>query len=185
MLEQTPNAVHHAIAQLVHFYNSTNRRGFVVTENVDGFDRASALSGEVYEIHGNLDYMRCSKECTQDLYPSDLGSVSRVIETPTCPKCGIAALPHIQNHNEEYKEEHYRANTAEEMFDSVDVLIVIGSKLQKSLPNRFAQMAQKRKKLILEINSEPVLQYGRVMVNTQPMLESFPSIVEKITAGFN
>lgn len=55
-----PNAVHDAVARLSQFYNSTGKSAFVITQNIDGFDRACAQGGEVFEIHGNLDYMRCS-----------------------------------------------------------------------------------------------------------------------------
>ena len=77
--ECQPNVVHQAIARLVNHFNSTDRSGFVITQNVDGFDRASSLGGEVFEIHGNLDYMRCSEECSEDVYPSGLGGSPELI----------------------------------------------------------------------------------------------------------
>ena len=92
MLQSSPNAVHDAVAQLVHHYMSTRRSSHrsasVITQNVDGFDWASSLGVEIFEIHGNLDYMRCSKPCSSNLYPSRLGDVSELNEVPTCPKCG-------------------------------------------------------------------------------------------------
>ena len=74
MRQCVPNNITSAIAQLVNFFNSTNRSGFVITQNLDGFDRAASLGGEVFEINGNLDFMRCSKSCSNDLYPNTLSS---------------------------------------------------------------------------------------------------------------
>ena len=78
-----PNAVHHAIARLVNFFVTEKANGFVITQNIDGFDRASQLGGAVFEIHGNLDYMKCSKLCSADLYPSNLGTEEELPAVPT------------------------------------------------------------------------------------------------------
>ena len=48
--------MHRAAAQLVNFFNSTNRSGCVITLNIDGFDRKMSLGEEVYEFNGNLDF---------------------------------------------------------------------------------------------------------------------------------
>ena len=158
----------------------------MVTQNVDGFDWASTQGGEVFEIHGNLDYMRCSQSCTDGhLYPSHIGEMRNITSIPKCPKCGAICEPHILKHNEDYNEAYFYSQTVENMLDTADVLIVLGTSLDKRLPKLLEMRAQKRKKLILECSPEPKVHYGRVMVNTQPMLEGFPSIVEKITAGFN
>ena len=127
MRECGPNVVHDAIARLVDFFNSTGKNGCVITQNPDGFDRASSLGGEVFEINGNLDYMSCSKECSAELYPSILGSASIINKVPTCPKCGALCRPHMLLFDESYNEEYYRAKTAAKMMESIDVLIILGT----------------------------------------------------------
>ena len=76
MRDLQPNAVNQAAAQLVHHFNSTNRSGCVITQNIDGIDRAVSLGEQVFEINGNLDFMRCSKCCSLELYPSVLNNAS-------------------------------------------------------------------------------------------------------------
>lgn len=124
-----PNAVHHAIARLINYFNTEKTTGFVITQNIDGFDRAAKLAGEIFEIHGNLDQMKCSKLCSPDLYPSNLGRDEELTAVPTCPKCGAMCVPHMLNFDECYNEEYYRAETATKMFDSIDVLIILGTQL--------------------------------------------------------
>jgi len=85
------------------------------------------MGGEVFEIHGNLDYMRCSKECSEDLYPSNLGAPRDLTAVPKCPKCGQICVPHMLCFDEMYTEKYYRAQSANQMFESVDVLIILGT----------------------------------------------------------
>lgn len=180
-----PNVVHHAIARLVNHFCTRKTSGFVITMNIDGFDRAVTQGGEIFEIHGNLDYMRCSNQCTQDLLPSNLGSPDELTTVPTCPNCGALCVPHMLNFDEAYTEEYYRAKSAQQMFENIDVLIILGTQLATNLPNRLVDEATRKKVLILEGNIEPVLNYGKVMVNKQPLGQSFPAIVEKIIANDN
>ena len=141
MQEFQPNVVHHAIARLVNHFNSTHRSGFVITQNVDGFDRASSLGGELFEIHGNLDYMRCSEECSEDLFPSGLGDSPELVQVPTCPRCGAICRPHVLLFDEAYTEIHYHVMAAQTMLESADVLVILGTQLSTGVPKRLAEMA--------------------------------------------
>jgi len=69
------------------------------------------------------------------------------------------------NFDESYSEEYYRAQTAANMFDTIDVLVILGTQLATNLANRLARQACAKKVLVLEGNIEPVLEYGNVMVN--------------------
>ncbi len=48
-----------------------------------------------------------------------------------------------------------------------------------------AREAQKQKKLILEANIEPVLEYGKVMIMKEGLLASFPALVDHIIGNRN
>jgi len=112
MLAFQPNAVHHAAARLVHYFNSTERTGFVVTQNVDGFDKAVTQGGEVFEIHGNIDYMRSRKQNNDGtLYPSHIAEMGDITEVPTSPRSRTLCEPHILPHNEDYNELFYKSDT--------------------------------------------------------------------------
>ena len=114
------------------------------------------------------------------MYPSPLGKTEEFDEVPTCPKCDALCRPHILLFDESYNEEFYRMKTAQTMFEAADVMIILGTQLKTNLPKRLADMACKQKKLILECNIEPVLEYGKVMINKKPVIQSFPAIVDTI-----
>jgi NAD-dependent SIR2 family protein deacetylase len=41
---------------------------------------------DIYEINGNINYMRCMKNCTKRLLPGPV-LTSSLEEVPTCPYC--------------------------------------------------------------------------------------------------
>ena len=60
-----PNAGHLGLAELDGFFGA---RFLLVTQNVDGLHlRAGAPQERTYEIHGNIDFMRCSVPCSDAL----------------------------------------------------------------------------------------------------------------------
>ena len=172
--------MNNTVADLVDFFNSTNRRGFVITQSLDGFDRALSRGGEVFEICGNLDFMRCSKDCNTDLYPNTLVSAPELNNLPTCPQCGALCRPHILMSTEVCTEEYYQSKSAEVRYEDADVVVIIGTQSENRFAKTLALQAQKRKKLVLEFNTDPQLMYGKVMVNRKPLLENFPRMVEMI-----
>lgn len=81
-----PNAAHRAIAELEQYLS----RVTVFTQNVDGLHR-QAGSGEVIEIHGNLQELMCTgcafEESVDDLSGHQL--------PPLCPACGSVLRPKV------------------------------------------------------------------------------------------
>lgn len=70
-------------------------------EGEEGF----AFTDEVLEIHGNVLYMRCSKECCTNFYltptpPKTDEERKRLI--PICKKCGANMKPHCMFFDESY-----------------------------------------------------------------------------------
>ena len=152
----------------------------MITQNLDGFDRTASRGGEVFEICGNLDFMRCSKDCSDALYPNTLDSYPELINLPKCPKCRALCRPHILLSAEACNEEYYQSKSAEANFEDADVVVFIGKQRENGFVRKLAQQAQKRKKLVLEFTTNPVMKYGKVTVNRKPLLQNFPKMVEMI-----
>lgn len=69
---------------------------FVVTSNVDGhFERSGYDANKIYEIHGNLKYIQCSKHCCDAIQPMPHfeRELTSLDEAPHCPYCGEVSRP--------------------------------------------------------------------------------------------
>lgn len=82
--------------------------GFVYTSNVDGqFQKAGFSDERIYECHGSLHYLQCSRACQDLIWPVDQlpfevdeQVMMAVGELPTCPQCGGIARPNILMFND-------------------------------------------------------------------------------------
>jgi len=74
---------------------------FVVTSNVDGhFQKAGFAEEKVFEVHGSIGYLQCTRPCTGDIWPlTETIPVDpenmRAQHMPRCPKCDAVARPNI------------------------------------------------------------------------------------------
>jgi NAD-dependent SIR2 family protein deacetylase len=69
---------------------------YVVTSNVDGHFKAAGYDHDkIYEIHGNLEHIQCSRRCSRDIQPMPAftGELTRLEEAPHCPRCGSVMRP--------------------------------------------------------------------------------------------
>mgnify|MGYP003385397864 FL=1 len=72
-------------------------RVFALTSNCDMLHVSAGLPEEnVFEIHGSLGYVQCSRPCDQTLYPVDEAFLHRLRDepdwVPLCPECNIRCL---------------------------------------------------------------------------------------------
>lgn len=82
--------------------------GFVYTSNVDGHFQTAGFSDErIYECHGSLQYLQCSRACNELIWPNsqltievDEQSMMAIGELPTCPQCHDIARPNILMFND-------------------------------------------------------------------------------------
>ncbi len=116
---------------------------------------------EVYELHGSINYMRCDKNCTTDLFSGPkVGCADDFV--PECPKCKGVARPHTLFFDEGYVQEYYRKDTILDEIETSDCLIVIGTALETYLAASIVAQAITSKKLVIEINPQPIIKYGNV-----------------------
>ena len=122
LIEATPNAGHHAIAEL----ERTGRVTAVITQNIDGLHQRAG-SRDVLEVHGSIRSASCLACGAR--YP--LGEVLALLETaeaPKCPRCGEIVKPDVVMFGELLPEA--AIDRASDLARSTRLLLVVGSTLE-------------------------------------------------------
>ncbi|CAD8132739.1 unnamed protein product [Paramecium octaurelia] len=167
LINKKPNAGHTAIAN----YKKKNPNTLIVSQNIDNMltsilPQKQIKNGHfesIYEIHGNIKYMRCSQECT--LEKDELATLYEMPDLtknlrPKCPKCGEDARPHILFFDESYTNENCRIQELQDKYDAYDTIIVVGTMLETGCAKSTVCQFIKKKATIIEINPEPIIEVG-------------------------
>ena len=158
-----PNAAHKALAKAEA---EANEDFLLVTQNVDGLHlRAGNSFGRTYQIHGNIDFMRCVREClpapvalpdTIDLFWERGRPLTEADkEELRCPSCGSRARPHVLWFDETYDEENFRFRSSLEATERASLVIVVGTTGGTSLPVHIGNLAATRGTPMIVVNPEP------------------------------
>ena len=145
-----PNAGHRA---LVEWDAALGDRFALVTQNVDGLHRrAGSPEARLHEIHGDIDRMRCARECTPERYaiPADATRAALV-----CPRCGAMARPHVLWFDEMYDEPRYRLDTVRRLAAAATLVVIAGTSAKTNLPWQIVSLAAHNGAAIVDINVEP------------------------------
>ena len=123
--------------------------------------------------------MRCTLDCCEEVFacPDFSDTIQSV---PLCPRCGAIARPNVLLYGEGYSEKWYRADTAGQAVKGSQVLIVIGTQLKCGFPTQRVKEFAVDGRVIIEINVEPVIEYGNVLVLTKASGEVVPNLVKMI-----
>jgi len=139
------------------------------------------LCDGVYEINGNINYMRCGKSCTPELFPGPkVGFADDFV--PECSKCKGAARPHTLFFDEDYEEQYYRKVTILNGIQEADCLIVIGAALDTEFTASIVSQAIAKKQLIIEIDPKPSIKYGNVKHLIGDAEEVLPELAKALQA---
>ncbi len=191
--EAKPNQGHTALVELEKLLGD---RSALVTQNVDGLHlRAGSSSERTYQIHGNIDYMRCVEECSLEIYPMPSKiALQTKKQRPKeadwkklrCPKCQSMTRPHLLWWDEYYNEEHYRASSALSLIEDTGLLIIVGTSGATNLPNQIAEGVLNNGGVIIDINiekntfSEMALSSGRGYFLQKSSSEALPEILDEL-----
>lgn len=158
-----PNAAHAALAD---DERALGDRFLLITQNVDGLHLQAGNSlARTYQIHGNIDFMRCADECEPEPLPlpaevpvewargRPLGPAER--EALVCPRCGARARPHVLWFDETYDEEHFRFDSSRRAALETALLIVVGTSGSTNLPMQVGALVARRGAPMIVINPEP------------------------------
>jgi NAD-dependent deacetylase len=158
-----PNPAHFALAQLEQRLQD---RVTLVTQNVDGLHlRAGNTLPRTWQIHGNIQYMRCHEGCGADPlpvpdqlpldWPRNRAIGSAQWHHLRCPHCGARTRPHVLWFDECYDEEHYRLQSSLRAAAAADILIIVGTSGGTNLPMQIGRLATQRHIPIVVINQDP------------------------------
>lgn len=160
--QAVPNAGHAAIAELEKLLQD---RFCLITQNVDGLHlRAGNSLARTYQIHGNINYMRCSDECSTDVVPIPSEIPPKTKNVPltdaeqrllVCPRCGAASRPHVLWFDECYDEHYFRFDSSLQRARMTDLLLVVGTSGATNLPMQVGAVAAQRGAALIDVNPEP------------------------------
>lgn len=156
-----PNAGHEALARMEE---SLGDRFLLVTQNVDSLhERAGNSPKKIFEVHGNINFMRCWAECNLNLWriPQGVGPKARGVglsdeerELLVCPECGGRARPHVLWFDECYDEAWFRYDSSMNAVKRCGALVTVGSSGTTNLPMRMASVASGSGAILIDINPE-------------------------------
>lgn len=156
-----PNPGHVALANMEQILGD---RFKLITQNIDRLHhKAGNSSAKTYEIHGNMETVRCSEECSGEIYPFpiDIGTgsydaslVDKHWESLKCPWCGSPLRPNVLMFDEYYDEKLYKMESAIDTALNTGVLFIVGTSGATNLPNHIASTAQFRGSCIVDVNIE-------------------------------
>jgi NAD-dependent deacetylase len=191
-----PNPGHLALVAMEQQFGD---RFTLITQNVDGLHlRAGNTLARTYQIHGNVFYMRCSHECSEDFYPIPVEVRPKTKEEGLtdsdrhhlrCPECGVRSRPHILLFDESYNEHHYHFHSSLNAARNTALLIVVGTAGATNLPNQVAREVYLNDGAIIDVNIEtnPFAQLAEKSRNgffiKEPSASALPAILAALTAA--
>jgi NAD-dependent deacetylase len=188
-----PNAAH---AALVGLATAQGDRMTLVTQNVDGLHRrAGSPPARTYEIHGNIDRMRCARECVAETWavPDAVPALARgdAVDDATrallqCPACHGPARPHVLWFDEYYDEPRYALDSSRAAAAAADLVIVVGTSASTNLPWQVVRLAAANGAVIVDVNVEDnpfgEIAQARGGVVRAPAAQGVPALVAAIVA---
>lgn len=157
--EALPNEAHFS---LVEIEKILKERFHLITQNIDDLHQ-KAGTNQIYEIHGNLREMRCSEECSKEVYkiPKEI-TLKDYDEDLTydekkrlvCPKCGDITRPNILWFDEYYNERNFKLDTTLRIAKNTSLLMILGSSGATNLPNRLVEQTLKYGGFVIDVNLE-------------------------------
>jgi NAD-dependent deacetylase len=156
-----PNAAHRA---LVEAERALGDRFLLLTQNVDGLHlRAGNSAARTYQVHGNIDFMRCEDEHPairpvpeaialdwakdRKLGPSEIAALR------ACR--GGWARPHVLFFDESYDEPLFRFESSLAAARRAAMVVVIGTSGATNLPSQVVSIAARRGVPLVCINADP------------------------------
>ena len=157
-----PNPAHLA---LVSLERAMGERFLLLTQNVDGLHLRAGNSRErTYEIHGNIDYLRCGDDpSTLRPIPLEIGErwerdspfTEEARARLSCCEGGGLSRPHVLWFDETYDEALFRFESSIRAAQRAALLIVIGTSGSTNLPMHVGAIVSQRGAPMVVINRDP------------------------------
>jgi len=93
---------HDGFKLLLDLVNQKEDNYFIFTSNVDGqFQKAGFDEDKIYEVHGSIHYLQCTKACSESIWENNLDDIEIDMDKleaqtlPVCKNCKELARPNI------------------------------------------------------------------------------------------
>jgi NAD-dependent deacetylase len=174
--EVAPNKAHLAIAEMERM----GKLDCVITQNIDDLHQRAGNSREkVFELHGNMLWIRCMN-CDEQ-YPMDhvKEGLNAGVEEPVCDKCGGMLKPDVVFFGEALPAD--AINSAMYHASCCDLFIVVGSSLVVQPAAFIPSYAQDAGAalVIINIGSTPYDHMAEVLISDAAG-ETLSAIMEKV-----
>lgn len=157
-----PNQSHYMLKEIGDMLGD---RFALITQNIDSLHkRAGSSHKNTYLIHGDFDYVRCGKACTEKFYPFpegiNLKNRNKDVITEDewqlliCPDCGAVQRPHVLWFDEHYNEEYYKWDTVIETAKQTGLLFILGTSGATTLPQLVCRTVLRNDQLAVDVNIE-------------------------------
>lgn len=134
-MKSIPNPFHNYLAELEETHDVT-----IVTQNVDGL-HTLAGSSKVFEMHGSVDRVVCTRGSCSAVYSADEYTTMRI---PKCKRCHKILKPDVCLFGEAIS--HFDA--AVSAIEKSDLLIVAGTSLEVAPVSLLPSVAENSERLI-------------------------------------
>jgi NAD-dependent deacetylase len=191
-----PNEAHRALARAD---TSLGDRFRLITQNVDGLHlRAGSPLDRTYQVHGNIDFMRCGSDCVPDAWPIPelVGELGRGEPIPEawrralcCPRCGASARPHVLWFDEFYDEERFRFESSIAAARRAAAVITVGTTATTNLPWHVVETAVRAGAALIDVNpndnpfAELARRYSRGAWLREPAATAIPRLASALAAA--
>ena len=193
-----PNPGHFAVTEMEKLFGD---RFTLITQNVDGLHLLAGSSPQrTYQIHGNVFFMRCASECSQQIFPApenlpgkDRGDdlTDEEISLLKCPTCGGLARPHVLWFDEAYNEEYFYYMSSLNAARETGLLLIVGTAGATNLPSRVAWEVKRQRGIIIDVNIEPNV-FSNLALDTpggaflqEPSGKALPKMVDVFREALN
>lgn len=150
---------------LVTLERRLGERFLLVTQNVDGLHLRAGNSPErTYEVHGNIDYVRCAAACSSKRWPVPPGLEdfadkrelrAEELSLLRCPECRDWTRPHVLWFDECYDEENFRVHSSRNAAQRATLLVSVGTSGNTNLPLQMADIVADREGAsLIDINPD-------------------------------
>ncbi len=189
-LSAKPNTGHYALVEMARLFPN---RFALITQNVDNLHlRAGQQTAHTFQIHGNISFVRCSRDCRIQLNPLPAGITGKSKSEPLseaewhslhCPSCAGLLRPHVLWFDEMYNEHYFHLDTVLKIAHRTALLVIVGTSGETNLPNRIVQEVHRNGGIIIDINiadnpfGHLAMAYRRGMAIQQNSSTALPAIV--------
>ncbi|MFK7990109.1 MAG: NAD-dependent deacetylase [Sandaracinaceae bacterium] len=188
-----PNFAHTA---LVRLEEALKARFLLVTQNVDGLHlRAGNSLERTYEIHGNIDYLRCGgaprpiPHEVNEAWSKETRFDDATRALLSCCEGGTLSRPHVLWFDEYYDEALFRFESSLEAAMRASLLVVVGTSGSTNLPMQMGAIVARRGAPMVVVNRDPSPFSAFAEQNSQGVFlqgtagEHVPAIVDTLLLG--